>query len=63
MKKEMENKEIKSGIEIIGDFFKNINELEGVDQKISNLFFNLYEAHKFTDTHIKNGLTRLREEK
>lgn len=63
MKKETTSKEIKSGTQIISDFFENLNKIEGVDSKITELFYNLYVANKFTDTNIKNGLTGLREKK
>ena len=61
MKKD--SKEIKSGAEIIDDFFKNINKIKDVDIKVSNLFSTLHSTDKFTETNIRNGLIALRENK
>lgn len=63
MKKDIKKTEIKSGAEIISDFFAGIGKIKGVDPKISTLFAGLHEADKFTDTNIKNGLSALREKK
>ena len=56
----MENK-IKSGKEIIDDFFTNIKQLPNIQQDIASLFVDLYNEGRLTDTNVKNGLQKIRE--
>ena len=56
----MENK-VKSGKEILDDFFKGISEIENIDVEIANSLANLYQQGKFTDVNIKNELQKLRD--
>ena len=53
---------IKSGQEILNDFFVEIASIEGIDQNIVNVVTNLYREGKLTDTNLSNELTRIREE-
>ena len=57
----MEN--IKSGKQILDDFFNEIENLPDVDKEIAQLFATLYSQNKFTDVNIKNELQKLREKK
>lgn len=51
------NKEVKSGQEILDDFFESI---EGVDSKISEMISKLYKEGTLTEVKIKNELQQLR---
>ncbi len=53
---------IKSGKEILDDFFDNLEEVENVDKDISKLLAELYRNDKLTDTNVKNELEKLREQ-
>ena len=54
------SKEVKSGQEILDDFFESIESIEGVDSKISELISNLYKEGTLTEAKIKNELQQLR---
>lgn len=54
------SKTVKSGQEILNDFFETIESIEGVDPKISQLISQLYKDDSLTDKAIKNGLEQLR---
>lgn len=54
------SKTVKSGQEILNDFFNTIESIEGVDPKISQLISQLYKDDSLTDKAIKNGLEQLR---
>ncbi len=51
---------VKSGQEILNDFFETIEGIKGVDPKISQLISQLYKDDSLTDKAIKNGLEQLR---
>ena len=51
---------VKSGQEILNDFFETLEEMKGVDPKISQLICQLYKDDSLTDKAIKNGLEQLR---
>ncbi|MBG7613187.1 hypothetical protein IU405_13110 [Polaribacter sp. BAL334] len=55
----MKNK-VKSGKEIVDDFFKNIEDIDGVDKDIVKMLTNLYENNKLTEINVKNELPKLR---
>ena len=55
----MKNK-VKSGKEIVDDFFKNIENIDGVDKEIAKMLTNLYENDKLTEINVKNELPKLR---
>lgn len=59
---DMENT-IKSGVEILDEFFENLGELENVDSKIAKLLKNLYHEGTLTESRVKNELEKLRNEK
>jgi uncharacterized protein (UPF0335 family) len=55
----MDNK-VKSGKEILEDFFTNISKIENVDKRLTESLTNLYQQGKLTDTNVKNELLNLR---
>ncbi|KGO92820.1 hypothetical protein [Flavobacterium enshiense] len=54
----MENK-VKSGKEILDDFFENIENIPDVDKDIAKMLANLYRQNKLTDTNVKNEISNL----
>lgn len=52
--------EVKSGQEILDDFFNTIESIEGVDPKISKKIAELYKEGTLTEAKIKNELQLLR---
>lgn len=54
----MESK-VKSGKEILDEFFKNIENIPDVDKDIAKMLSNLYDQNKLTDTNVKNELPNL----
>ncbi len=53
-------KKVKSGKEILDDFFGNISQIENVDKALAESLTNLYKEGKLTDTNVKNKLSELR---
>jgi hypothetical protein len=53
---------IKSGKEILDDFFNTVNEIPGVDSTIAAVLKGLYQENKMTDTNLSNALLKLRED-
>lgn len=52
---------VKSGKEILDDFFDGIEEIENVDKDIVKMLSKLYQDDKLTDTNVKNELQKLRD--
>lgn len=52
---------VKSGKEILDDFFNGIEEIENVDSDIAKMLSELYQNDKLTDTNVKNELQKLRD--
>lgn len=52
---------VKSGKEILDDFFSGIEEIENVDTDIAKLLSELYQNDRLTDTNVKNELQKLRD--
>lgn len=52
--------EVKSGQEILDDFFETIETIEGVDENISKMISGLYKEGTLTEARIKNELEQLR---
>lgn len=52
---------IKSGQEILDDFFSQITSIDGVDQEVANTVLKLYQDGKLTNTNLSNELSNLRE--
>jgi hypothetical protein len=55
--------EIKSGQEILDDFFSQITSIGGVDQAVANNVLRLYQEGKLTNTNLSNELSKIREKK
>lgn len=52
---------VKSGKEILDDFFDGIEEIENVDKDIAKMLSKLYQDDKLTDINVKNELQKLRD--
>ena len=52
---------VKSGKEILDDFFTNISKIEGIDNDLAKSLADLYQQGKLTDTNVKNALQNLRD--
>ena len=55
--------QIKSGKEILDEFFSHITDIEGVDQEVVKIIIKLYQEGKLTNIHISNELSRIREKR
>ena len=55
-------KPIKSGKEVIDEFFAEILNVEGTDESTVNKLIELYGENKFTDSNIQNALEELKQE-
>lgn len=53
---------IKSGSEILDDFFNNLLNIPNVDKKLALEIKKMYEEGKFSDINLSNKLSSLREE-
>jgi len=56
----MDNK-VKSGKEILDDFFTNISMIENVNKELAESLSNLYKQGKLSDVNLKNELQKLRD--
>ncbi len=52
---------IKSGQEILDNFFSQITSIEGVDKEVANVVLSLYQNVKLTNTNLSNELGKIRE--
>lgn len=52
--------EIKSGKEIVDEFFNTIEEIPGIDSGITGTLKDLYKKDKLTHKSLSNALLRLR---
>jgi hypothetical protein len=55
--------EIKTGKEIVDEFFQKILEIPNVDENVAKKIKELYKSKKFTENNIKNLLDEIIEEK
>ena len=53
----MSTEQVKSGKEVLDDFFANIGAIENVDKTIANSLSDLFASGKFTDKNIINEFT------
>ena len=53
---------IKSGKDVIDEFFAEILNVEGGDQKTVEKLVELYGENKLTDSYIQNALDELKQE-
>lgn len=56
----MEDK-IRSGKEVIDDFFAEILNVKGTDEKTVEKLIELYSDNKLTDSNIQNALEELKQ--
>jgi hypothetical protein len=54
--------EIKSGKQVIDEFFAEIMNIEGVDKKTVEKLTSLHSEGKLTDTYIQNAMGQLLQE-
>jgi hypothetical protein len=55
------DKKVKSGKEILDEFFANISSLEKVDKELAESLASLYHQGKLTDTNVKNEIQKIRD--
>lgn len=55
--------ELKSGQEILDDFFSQITNIDGVDKDVAEAVLKLYKDNKLTNTNLSNELSRIRDRK
>lgn len=60
MNKDITN--IKSGKEMLDDFFNEFEQIPKINQNLAVVLKNLYKDNKFTNTNITNALSDLRKE-
>lgn len=60
MNKDITN--IKSGKEMLDDFFNEFEQILKINQNLAVVLKNLYKDNKFTNTSITNALSDLRKE-
>ncbi len=58
----MTENNVKSGKEILDEFFKEISSIENVDIAISNSLAELYDNGNFTEKNVINELQKIRNE-
>ncbi len=58
----MSTEQVKSGKEVLDDFFASIESIENVDKTIASSLSDLFASGKFTDKNIINELQKIREE-
>lgn len=56
------DKPVKSGKEILDDFFNNLLNVPNVDKKLATELKKMYEEGKFSSANLSNKLDSLREE-
>lgn len=55
--------QIKSGQEILDEFFSQITNIEGADKDVAEIVLKLYQEDKLTNTNLSNELSSIRERK
>jgi len=57
------NGELKSGQEILDEFFSQITDIDGVDKEVAEIVLKLYKDGKLTNTNLSNELSSIRDRK
>lgn len=52
---------VRSGKEILDEFFSDISKIDNVDAEIAESLSGLFKLGKLTDVNVKNELQKLRE--
>lgn len=55
--------ELKSGQEILDEFFSQITNIEGVEEDVAEAVLKLYKDDKLTYTNLSNELSSIRDRK
>ncbi len=55
--------ELKSGQEILDEFFSQITNIDGVDMDVAEAVLKLYKDGKMTNTNLSNELSSIRDRK
>jgi len=55
--------ELKSGQEILDDFFSQIMNIDGMDKDVAEAVLKLYKDGKLTNTNLSNVLSSIRDKK
>lgn len=58
----MDKNQVKSGKEILEEFFENIQNIENVDKTLAQSIKSLYTQGKLSDKNIINELFELRKQ-
>lgn len=53
--------ELKSGQEILNEFFSQITSIDGVDKDVTEAILKLYKDGKLTNTNLSNELSSIRD--
>jgi len=56
------DKEIKSGKQILDEFFNSLKEIPDVSDDVANVLLELYLSNKLTAKNLSNALLEIREE-
>lgn len=56
------DEEIKSGKQILDEFFNTLKEVPGVSEDVANVLLELYQSNKLTARNLANFLSKIREE-
>ena len=54
------SEKVKSGRELLDEFFTAITDIKGVEKEVAIVVSNLYREGKLTDTNLSNELDSLR---
>ncbi len=54
---------IRSGQEVLEEFFTEIASMDGIDNDVADIVISLYREGKLSDTNLFNKLARIRGEK
>ena len=58
----MDKNSVKTGKEIVDDFFDTIASIDGIDIAIANSLAELYAQGRLTDRNVTNALQKIRQE-
>jgi len=56
------DEKIKSGKEVLDEFFHTLKEIPGVDEDVADVLLTLYQSKKLSARNLSNALSKMREE-
>lgn len=56
------DEEIKSGKQILDEFFNSLKEIPDVSEDVARVLLELYKGNKLTAKNLANALSKIREE-